>query len=91
MALNEEETIGNIFILIMAGHELATHPDTQQKVQTEIDSIWASKHPGEDLSWRLSQDEDYHGSDVGGTPAFPCRGSHTKGHQRTTNVEDGGL
>lgn len=63
MALNEEETIGNIFIFIMAGHEttasalqvalllLATHPNIQQNVQAEIDRIWASKHPGEDLSY----------------------------------------
>jgi cytochrome P450 len=63
MALNEAETIGNIFIFIMAGHEttaialqaalllLATHPNIQQNVQDEIDAIWASKEPGEDFSY----------------------------------------
>jgi len=63
MVLNEEETIGNIFIFIMAGHEttasalqvalllLATHPNIQQKVQAEIDGIWAAKDPCEDLSY----------------------------------------
>jgi hypothetical protein len=66
MALNEEETIGNIFIFIMAGHEttastlqtglilLAANPQYQQVVQEEIDSIWAIKKSGEDISY-----EDY--------------------------------
>ncbi|CZS87974.1 uncharacterized protein RCO7_00944 [Rhynchosporium graminicola] len=66
-SLSKEEVIGNIFIFILAGHEtvantlhtclilLAMYPDVQKAVQDEIDSIWATKQPGEDLSYQ----EDY--------------------------------
>ncbi|KUJ18110.1 cytochrome P450 [Mollisia scopiformis] len=62
----EEETIGNIFVFILAGHEttastlqsaiimLACHPEYQQQVQDELDSIWSDKKPGEDWVY-----EDY--------------------------------
>ncbi|KAH7419802.1 cytochrome P450 [Cadophora sp. MPI-SDFR-AT-0126] len=63
-ALSDEEMIGNIFIFIVAGHEtsantlqtclilLAIHPDVQKAVQVELDSIWAVKRPGEDLTYK---------------------------------------
>jgi hypothetical protein len=66
LALDDDEIFGNIFIFIIAGHEttastletalilLATEPEFQQSIQDEIDSIWASKKPGEDLTY-----EDY--------------------------------
>lgn len=62
-ALSNQEMVGNIFIFILAGHEttantlqsaliiLATKPKIQQTVQNEIDSIWASKKTGEDLTY----------------------------------------
>lgn len=62
----EEETIGNIFVFILAGHEttastlqsaiilLACYPDYQQQVQAEIDNIWSTKKEGEDWTY-----EDY--------------------------------
>ncbi|TVY80294.1 Cytochrome P450 72A14 [Lachnellula suecica] len=61
--LSEREMIGNIFVFVVAGHEttastvqtaliyLATDPEFQQQVQKEIDEIWATKAPGEDLSY----------------------------------------
>jgi cytochrome P450 len=61
--LDESEILGNICILLIAGHEtsaslletalilLATEPDFQQSIQDEIDSIWAGKKPGEDLTY----------------------------------------
>jgi cytochrome P450 len=64
--LDDSEILGNICILLIAGHEtsasvletalilLATEPAFQQTIQAEIDSIWASKLPGEDLTY-----EDY--------------------------------
>lgn len=63
MRLSDEETVGNIFIFIMAGHEttastlqigiilLASRPEYQQVIQTEIDNIWAEKASGEELSY----------------------------------------
>jgi hypothetical protein len=63
MRLTESETIGNMFIFIMAGHEtssnvlqtsllmLACEPEIQAKVHEEIDSIWASKKEGQDWSY----------------------------------------
>ncbi|CZR53265.1 uncharacterized protein PAC_03143 [Phialocephala subalpina] len=59
----EEETIGNIFVFILAGHEttastlqsaiilLACYPEYQQQVQSEIDSIWSTKKEGEELTY----------------------------------------
>jgi cytochrome P450 len=64
--LDESEILGNICILLIAGHEtsasvletalilLATEPEFQQRIRDEIDSIWAAKKPGEDLTY-----EDY--------------------------------
>jgi Cytochrome P450 len=61
--LDESEILGNICILLIAGHEtsasvletalilLATEPEFQQSIQEEIDSIWAAKEPGEDLTY----------------------------------------
>jgi cytochrome P450 len=61
--LDESEILGNICILLIAGHEtsaslletalilLATEPVFQQSIQDEIDSIWAGKKPGEDLTY----------------------------------------
>jgi len=63
MSLTDEETIGNVFLFILAGHEtaagtlqsalslLATEPTIQQTVQAEIDNIWSTKNPGEDLTY----------------------------------------
>jgi len=63
MRLSDEETVGNIFIFIMAGHEttastlqtgiilLASHPEYQQVIQKEIDDIWAEKASGGELSY----------------------------------------
>jgi cytochrome P450 len=62
-ALDEEETIGNMFIFMIGGHEttattmqaaiilLACNPKIRQSIQEEIDRIWASKNDGEDLSY----------------------------------------
>jgi hypothetical protein len=60
MALSESETIGNMFLFIVAGHEttsnalqtallmLACEPDIQRQVQQEIDTIWADKKDAQD-------------------------------------------
>lgn len=63
MTLSEEEMVGNIYIFVLAGHEttgstvktglirLASDPELQKLVQKEIDSIWATKASGEDLTY----------------------------------------
>lgn len=60
MALSESETIGNMFLFIVAGHEtssnalhtallmLACEPNIQTQVQEELDAIWADKKEGDD-------------------------------------------
>lgn len=58
-ALSERETVGNIFVFVLAGHEttattlqtalilLAANPQLQQQVQNEIKGIWATKKDGD--------------------------------------------
>ena len=60
-SLSERETVGNIFVFVLAGHEttattlqtdlilLASDPELQREVQNEINGIWATKTEGEDL------------------------------------------
>ncbi|KAE8452785.1 hypothetical protein EG329_013057 [Mollisiaceae sp. DMI_Dod_QoI] len=60
---SEEDTIGNIFVFILAGHEttastlqsaiilLACYPDFQQQLQSELDDIWSTKKPGDDWTY----------------------------------------
>jgi cytochrome P450 len=62
-ALSEQETVGNIFVFVLAGHEttattlqtalilLAANPELQQQIQDEINGIWAAKKEGEDLDY----------------------------------------
>ena len=58
-ALSERETVGNIFVFVLAGHEttattlqtalilLAANPQLQEEVQDEINGIWATKTEGD--------------------------------------------
>lgn len=62
-ALSERETVGNIFVFVLAGHEttattlqtalilLAAYPELQRQVQDEINDIWVIKKEGEDLDY----------------------------------------
>lgn len=59
----QEDTIGNIFVFILAGHEttastlqsaiilLACYPEYQEQLQAELDSIWSAKKPDEDWAY----------------------------------------
>lgn len=63
--LTEEEVLGNMFLLILAGHEtaansiyhsilyLALYPESQRRLQTDLDKIFKGKSPDE---WDYDRD-----------------------------------
>ena len=63
--LSEQEVLGNMFVLILAGHEtaanslhfsilyLALHPDSQRRLQADLDKIFTGKSPEE---WDYDRD-----------------------------------
>ena len=63
--LNDEEILGNMFVLILAGHEtaansihfsmlyLALHPESQRRMQKDLDQIFQGRPPSE---WDYDRD-----------------------------------